>query len=85
VRDVLGAEALAQMHFHMSGIAYTERGEQKHLPIDEADLDYRAFLQALVDWDVRGTMACEAPDEHHVTDAQHFQATYRELLAAKAE
>lgn len=83
VNAALGGPALRQMHFHLSGIAYGPKGEQKHIPLHEADINYRAFLQALVDFEVHGTLAAEAPDEYHVPDALTFQRTYRQLLAAQ--
>ncbi len=82
VEGALGRPALEQMHFHLSGIAYGPKGEKKHIPVQEADLNYRAFFQALIDFDVRGAVAAEAPDEYHVPDAQRFQREFREMLAA---
>jgi deoxyribonuclease-4 len=83
VEDALGRHGLETMHFHLSGIEYGPRGERKHIPLHEADINYRAFLQTLVDFDVHGTLGGEAPGEYHVKDALTFQATYRELLAAQ--
>ncbi len=79
VRDELGEAALKNVHFHLSGIAYTDKGEKMHLPLNEADLRYRELLQAFVDFGVEGTAAVEAPDPFHVADALTFQATYRRL------
>ena len=82
VRDVLGDAALKRVHFHLSGIEYTSKGEKMHLPLNEADLRYRDLLQAFVDFGVEGTAAVEAPDPFHVADALTFQATYRRLSGA---
>jgi deoxyribonuclease IV len=79
VRDELGEAALKKVHFHLSGIAYTDKGEKMHLPLNEADLRYRELLQAFVDFAVEGTAAVEAPDPFHVADALTLQATYRRL------
>lgn len=79
VKDELGADALKKCHFHLSGIAYTDKGEKMHLPLNEADLRYRELLQAFVDFEVEGTAGVEAPDPFHVADALTFQATYRRL------
>ena len=67
-------------HFHLSGIAYTPKGEKEHLPLNEADLHYRELLQAFVDFKVGGTVAVEAPMPFHTADALTFQATYRRLV-----
>lgn len=83
VRETLGEEGLKKLHFHMSGIAYTPKGEKEHLPLNEADLHYRELLQAFVDYDVKATVAVEAPDPFHVADALTLQATYRRLVALR--
>ncbi len=80
-RAIEAAAGLDRVHFHLSGIAYGPRGEQKHLPVEESDMNYRAFLRAAVDFGARGTLAAEAPDEHHVSDALLFQRTYREFYS----
>lgn len=79
VKDSLGPEGLENLHAHMSGIAYNDKGERNHLPLNEADLRYRELLQALLDFDVRGTIAVEAPEPFHVADALTLQATLRRL------
>jgi len=79
VERELGREGLHAMHFHLSGIDYGPKGERQHLVMDEADLDWRAFLQACVDFGVKGRVICESPNLED--DALLFQRTYRELLA----
>ena len=80
MQAALGDEGMSKLHFHLSGIAYTPKGEKEHLPLNEADLHYRELLQAFVDFKVGGTAAVEAPMPFHVADALTFQATYRRLL-----
>lgn len=82
VKHYLGDAGLKRMHFHMSGIAYSKKGEREHLPLNEADLHYRELLQAFVDYDVAGTVGVEAPLPFHVADALTLQATYRRLRGA---
>ena len=79
----LGEEGLHKLHFHISGIAYTAKGEKAHLPLNEADLLYRELLQAFIDYGVQATAAIEAPLPFHTADALTFQATYRRLLDLK--
>jgi len=79
VRAGLGDAGLKGMHFHLSGIAYTAKGEKEHLPLNEADFRYRELLQAFVDYGVEGSAAIEAPLPFHTADALTFQATYRRL------
>ena len=80
VREVLGEAGIRSLHNHMSGIAYTAKGEKEHLPLNEADLRYRDLLQAFVDHGVEGTVGIEAPEPFHTADCLTFQATYRRLL-----
>lgn len=81
----LGRHGLETLHIHLSGIAYTAKGERHHLPLNEADMNYRALLQALVDYDARGVIAAEAPEPFHVADALTMQATYRRLRTIRLE
>lgn len=83
VRAALGEDGLRRLHFHMSGIAYGEKGEKEHLPLNEADLRYRELLQAFIDFGVAGTVGVEAPEPFHTADALTLQATYRRLSDLK--
>ncbi|MBC8100176.1 MAG: TIM barrel protein [Armatimonadetes bacterium] len=82
VKAALGDRGLKQAHFHLSGIAYTPKGEKAHLPLNESDLRYRELLQAFVDFGVEGSAAIEAPEPFHTADCLTFQATYRRLSSA---
>jgi deoxyribonuclease-4 len=57
----LGDGSLNNLHCHISGIEYTMKGEKEHLPLDESDLDIRAILNALKDFECRGRILCESP------------------------
>lgn len=85
VRDKLGEEGMKRLHFHLSGIVWTTKGEKMHVPLNEADIRYRELLQAFIDFGVGGTAAVEAPLPFHTADALTFQATYRRLLDAGKE
>ncbi len=80
VRAALGDDGMQRLHFHISGIAYTAKGEKEHIPLNEADLRYRELLQAFIDFGVGGTAGVEAPEPFHTSDALTLQATYRRLL-----
>jgi deoxyribonuclease-4 len=79
VRAALGEDGMKRLHFHLSGIAYTSKGEKEHVPLIESDLHYRELVQAFVDFEVAGTAGVEAPEPFHTADALLFQATYRRL------
>ncbi len=82
VRDELGEEALHHMHFHISGIEYSPAGERNHLMLEESDLNWRAFLQACVDFGVEGVVVTESPTQED--DALLLKAAYEELTAHPA-
>ncbi len=83
VKDILGEAGLKNLHFHMSGIEYTLKGEKNHVPLNEADFRYRELLQAWLDYGVEGTVAVEAPLPFHVADTLTIQATYKRLWDAQ--
>jgi deoxyribonuclease-4 len=80
VKDVLGERGLKRLHCHLSGIEYTERGEKRHVPLNQADILYQELIQALVDVEAAGVIATEAPEPFHVADCLTIQATYRQAL-----
>jgi len=61
VGNALGDSALRDLHVHLSGIAYGEKGEREHLRLEEADLDLRAIFQALHAFGCQGRILCESP------------------------
>ena len=58
----LGDDALKDIHGHLSGIEYTEKGEQKHLLVEESDFDMGARFKALLEFECRGRILCESPN-----------------------
>lgn len=60
-RKALGKGALKQLHIHISGIEYGEKGEKEHLPLDESEFDYKFFFKALKDSNCQGRILCESP------------------------
>jgi deoxyribonuclease-4 len=73
----LGRAALDNMHIHISGIKYGEKGEIKHLDLQDSDFDYVNLIRALKDFKVRGLVISESPDLER--DALLLQQTYRSL------
>jgi deoxyribonuclease IV len=59
--QALGAEALKNLHIHLSGIEYTPKGEKEHLPILESDFDLEALLKVLAEFQCGGRIVCESP------------------------
>jgi len=80
VRERLGRAALDNMHIHVSGIAYSQRGEIKHLNLKDSDFQYAELIKALVDFDAKGIVICESPNLEE--DALLLQVTYNAVLKA---
>ena len=75
----LGDSYLKNVHFHVSGIDYGDKGEKKHLPLRESDLRFEELLQSFVDHKLEGKVICESPNQE--IDAMLLQDTYRRLSA----
>lgn len=59
--NTLGDESLKNLHIHISGIEYGEKGEKEHQPLDDSEFDYRSFLNALSEFNCQGRILCESP------------------------
>jgi len=57
----LGKKALKEMHSHVSGIAYSEKGERNHLNLKESDFNYVELLRVFGDFNAAGVVVCESP------------------------
>lgn len=77
VEERLSRAALDNMHIHAAGIAYSKKGETKHLNLRESDFQYVEFLQALKDYYASGMVICESPNLEE--DALLLQETYNTL------
>ncbi len=58
----LGKEALQNLHCHVSGINYTEKGERNHLNLEQSDLNWKQILQALKEFKCKGIIISESPN-----------------------
>jgi len=65
VERKLGRQALKNMHIHVSGVEYSNRGELKHLMLDKSDFRYDEWVQAVKDAGIEGTVICESPIQEH--------------------
>jgi len=80
IERALGPKALNRLHCHLSGIAYSERGEQKHLMIADSDLDLTALLRALHDKGCAGRILCESPEDMD-KDALRIKSAWEQLTS----
>lgn len=58
----LGKEILRNLHMHFSGIEYTEKGEKRHLTLEDSDFNYKELAKALKDYKVKGVIISESPN-----------------------
>jgi deoxyribonuclease-4 len=75
IEKKLGEKALGDMHIHIAGVLYGERGEIKHLDLLKSDFDFDAWLQALRDVGAAGMVICESPNLE--TDALMLKKLYK--------
>lgn len=61
IKNILGLEALADMHIHIAGINYSDKGEKNHLPLKESDFNYKDCMRAFKDFEIGGCIICESP------------------------
>ncbi len=62
IEKKLGRKALNEMHIHLSGINYSDKGERNHLILKESDMNYKDLIQELKDFKVKGWLICESPN-----------------------
>ncbi len=77
LEDGLGREVLDNMHIHISGINYNEKGERNHLNLEESDLKYVELLRVLKEFNVKGVVISESPNIEG--DALLMKETYEGL------
>ena len=57
----LGDYALNNFPAHIAGIDYGEKGEKKHLMLEESDMNYKDLIKAFKKFDIKGVIVCESP------------------------
>lgn len=62
IKDNLGKEYLENMHIHVSGIEYGDKGEKNHLILKESEFNYKDLMKALKEFKVKGVLICESPN-----------------------
>jgi deoxyribonuclease IV len=60
VESKLGREALNNMHIHLSGIHYSDKGERHHLNLTESDMNYKDLLRVWKEFKIKGTVISES-------------------------
>jgi len=66
---------LKYMHIHVSGVEYDEKGEKKHVNLNQSDFRYEEWIQALKDAGIEGMVICESPVQER--DALMLKSLFR--------
>jgi deoxyribonuclease IV len=74
VEKRLGREALRDIHIHISGIAFNQKGEIKHLNLGETSYRFEEWIEALRDVRAEGLVICESPAREN--DARMLKSLY---------
>ncbi len=70
----LGREAIRDIHIHISGIAFNQKGEIKHLNLNETGYRVEEWIEALRDVRAEGLVICESPAREN--DARMLKSLY---------
>ncbi|MFH1316498.1 MAG: deoxyribonuclease IV [Candidatus Woesearchaeota archaeon] len=62
VEKSLGKHGLNNMHIHVSGINYTEKGERNHLNLKQSDLNYKDLIKVFKEFRIKGAVISESPN-----------------------
>ncbi|PLX19038.1 MAG: hypothetical protein C0601_02810 [Candidatus Muiribacterium halophilum] len=66
------------LHGHISGIEFTNKGEKNHLVFEESDFPFKDLLRLLFENDFKGTIVCESPNLEE--DAMKMKKYYEGLF-----
>ena len=58
----LGKSALKNMHIHMAGINYSDKGERNHLELKDSDMNYKDLMRTLKEFSCAGVVISESPN-----------------------
>ncbi len=75
IEKKLGSKAIKNMHIHISGVDYNDKGEKKHLNLRDSDFRFDDWIQALENYGVEGTIICESPNLEQ--DAMMLKQLYK--------
>jgi deoxyribonuclease-4 len=62
IEKTLGREGLNNMHIHMSGIEYSEKGERNHLFLEDSDLNWKDLMKVWKEYKIKGCVISESPN-----------------------
>ena len=60
--DELGKDSLDNMHIHISGVSSNNKGDLKHLNLEDSDFNWKDLMKALKKYDCKGYMISNSPN-----------------------
>jgi deoxyribonuclease-4 len=75
----LGRKSVENMHAHLSGIAYSEKGERNHLVLKDSDMNYKELVRAFRNHNCSGVIISESPNLE--SDALMVKKEYEKEMA----
>ncbi len=75
VEKALGKQGLNNMHIHITGIEYGNKGEKHHLILKKSKFNYKDLLKTLKEFKCKGVVVCESPNIEE--DALLLQEEYK--------
>jgi len=79
VEKYLGKEGLSNMHIHLSGIEYGQKGEKNHVNLQDSDLNYIGLAKVWKEFKVKGIVISESPNIEE--DALLLKKAYSKFLS----
>lgn len=58
----LGREILDNMHIHISGIEYSQKGERRHTTLANSNINYEELIKSWKDYKIKGIVISESPN-----------------------
>ena len=55
-------DAIKNMHIHVSGIEFGDKGEKHHLILEESKFNYKDLMKSLKEFKVKGVLISESPN-----------------------
>lgn len=75
VEKQIGKEALQNMHIHLAGINYGDKGELNHLNLKQSDMNYKDLVKTWKDFKIKGVVISESLNIEK--DAQLLREEYQ--------
>lgn len=63
IKKELGEKALKNMHIHAAGVEYSDKGEKRHINLEDSEVNYKDIVKSWKDYNIRGVVVSESPNQ----------------------